>query len=301
MKVYLHYKFINSGWGGGNQFLKALHKTLDKQNYISNDVNKANIIFFNAHQDIGNIIRLKRELPDKIFVQRMDGLYKLYNHKGDNRQDVSIRANEQIANATVFQNHWSRNEYLKYGLKDIKPYAVIGNAPDKDIFHTNYIKKKSSITRLVCTSWSINKNKGFHYYKYLDDNLDFNKYSFTYIGKDPRIQFKNIKKIGPFDSPNLAKQLRKYDIFITGSKYECCSNSLLEALSSGLPAVGLDSGGTPEIIKDAGELFSSEDDIINSIDKVSNDINTYSSRINIRNINEITTEYIRFFQKLTNE
>ena len=37
-------------------------------------------------------------------------------------------------------------------------------------------------TRLVCTSWSINKNKGFDYYKYLDDNLDFSKYSFTYMG-----------------------------------------------------------------------------------------------------------------------
>lgn len=301
MKVYLCYDFKNNGWGGGNQFLKALKKSLKKLGHITDSPEDSDIILFNAHQEAQKVISLKIKYPNKLFVQRMDGLYKLYNHKGDDRQDISIRLNQKIADATIFQNHWSRNEYLKSGLKDSGLYAVIGNAPDKDIFHSNYNKTNSSVIRLVCTSWSINKNKGFKYYQHLDNNLDFKKYSFTYIGKNPEIKFKNIKKTGPFNSQTLAKKLREYDIFVTGSKYECCSNSLLEALSSGLPAIGLNSGGTPEIIKSAGELFNSKEDIISSIDKVSSDIENYRSKIDIKNINDISEEYILFFQKLINE
>lgn len=301
MKIYFEYPFKDGPWGGGNQFLKALRDNLKSEGLVCQDPKDSNVIIFNAHQNFQQVLHLKQRFPDKTFVHRMDGLYKLYNSPNDDRQDLNISLNKRVADLTVFQTEWALNEYIKEGFDIKRPYAVIVNAPNCDLFKPPKSKLYGQKTRLVCTSWSINKNKGFHYYKYLDINLDFNKYSFTYIGKDPGIKFKNIKKIGPFDSLTLAKHLREYDIFITGSKYECCSNSLLEALSSGLPAVGLNSGGTPEIIKNAGELFNSEDEIISCINKVSNDISVYSSRIDIKNIDQITKEYIFFFKKLINE
>ena len=298
MRIYVEFDFHKGGWGGGNQFLKALVGEFKKLDTLSNEVQDSDVILFNAHQNAGNVEKLKNRFPKKIFAHRMDGIYKLYNKKSDNRQDISFRLNKKIANCTIFQTEWAKNEHVNFGLKLDKPYKVICNAPNKQLFNTDYKKIKSDKIRLVCTSWSINKNKGFDYYKFLDDNLDFDKYTFTYIGNDPGIKFKNIKKIGPFNSLDLSKHLHEHDIFITASKYECCSNSLLEAMSCGLPAIGLNSGGTPDIIRKGGELFDSKDNLISSIEKVSGDLPFYISNISISSIRSIANEYISFFNKV---
>jgi glycosyltransferase involved in cell wall biosynthesis len=297
MKIYIEYSFRKSAWGGGNQFLKSLKKEFEKYGIYSNSPDGSNIILFNAHQNHKQVVKLKAKFPTKVFAHRMDGIYKLYNHKRDTRQDVGFNLNKRIANCTIFQTNWAKKEHENFGFKLDKPYDIICNAPNGKMFNTNYVKTKSNKVRLVCTSWSTNKNKGFEYYKFLDENLNFDKYSFTYIGNDPRIKFKNIQKIGPFDTLELSKHLKENDIFITASKHECCSNSLLEAMACGLPSIGLDSGGTPEIIKNGGELFSSKNDLIKCIDKVSCRLPLYSSNISIPSIRDISNHYIYFFNK----
>jgi len=298
VKIYIEYSFQKGAWGGGNQFLKALKNQLFEKGLYCDQAKYSDIILFNAHQNAGNVVKLKNKFPEKIFAHRMDGIYKLYNKPNDSRQDLCFDLNSKIADCTIFQTAWAKKEHIKFGLNTDKPNTIICNAPNQKIFNTDYKKNNSEKVKLVCTSWSINKNKGFGFYKFLDDNLDFNKYTFTYIGNDPGIKFNNIKKVGPLNSIDLAKKIQAHDIFLTASKYECCSNSLLEAMSCGLPAVGLNSGGTPDLIKSGGELFNSEDDIISSIDKVSSNIESYSSKINIKNISIICDEYISFFNKL---
>ena len=167
-------------------------------------------------------------------------------------------------------------------------HTIIDNAPDQLIFNTSYRKNKSDKIRLVCNFWSINKNKGFEYYKFLDSNLDFKKYSFTYIGNDPGIKFKNIKQIRPFDSENLARHLSNHDILVTVSQYECCSNSLLEAMACGLPAVGLNSGGTPEVIGKGGLLFDSKDTTNKCPRKISANLSFYGFCLYVHSIKDCT-------------
>lgn len=48
---------------------------------------------------------------------------------------------------------------------------------------------------------------------------------------------------------NVIDYLRISDIFLHSSKGEGCSNSILEAMISGLPIIATDTGGTPEIVK----------------------------------------------------
>ena len=55
---------------------------------------------------------------------------------------------------------------------------------------------------------------------------------------------------------NVKDYLRISDIFIHSSKGEGCSNAILEAMSSGLPIIATNTGGTPEIVtKKNGILF----------------------------------------------
>lgn len=296
MNVSILYPFVDSAHGGGNQFLKALRdKFIDANTYTENPEN-SDVILFNAHQEAEKIIKLKQLYPDKLFVHRMDGLYKLYNQPDDNRQDISLYVNSLIADCTIFQANWALHEYKKEGFNAKKPHKVITNAPNSEIFKSPKSKHYYKKTRLVCTSWSINKNKGFDYYQYLDENLDFSKYSFTYIGNDPGINFKNIRKLDPLDSNGLSRELVNYDIFITASKYECCSNSLLEAMSCGLPAIGLNSGGTPEIINEGGELFDSKLDLLQKIEKVSKKLFSYSEKVSVKSISEVYNDYFNFIK-----
>ena len=50
--------------------------------------------------------------------------------------------------------------------------------------------------------------KGFKYLKYLDDNLDFDKYKMNFIGNTP-VKFKNINIIPPVKSKELGKRIRQ--------------------------------------------------------------------------------------------
>ena len=90
--------------------------------------------------------------------------------------------------------------------------------------------------------------------------------------------------------------MKKCDIFITATENDTCSNSLLEGLSCGLPVIGLNSGGTPELINKGGEIYSDRVELIPLIDKVSDNIDSYRKNIIIKNTDDICNEYIKFIE-----
>jgi len=150
---------------------------------------------------------------------------------------------------------------------------------------------------LVASAWSDNENKGKYFYQFLDENLDFDKYEFTFIGRI-KYQFKNSKYISPQSSVKLAEILREQDIFISASLNDPCANSILEALSCGLPVVYLNSGGHPELVREGGKSFENKDDILNSIDLVAGNYDDYRKNIKVKTFEEIGKQYVEFFKKM---
>ena len=300
LKVYIGYTFFQGAFGGGNQFLKALKKNLKKMCNYEKNPKKADCILFNSHHNIDDILRLKLKNQDKIFVHRIDGPIHLI--RGNNRKidKIIYKLNKIIADGTVFQSEWSRKENYKHGLKKNHFEIVIKNACDNSIFHPNEKKIDDNPikrVKLIATSWSNNLNKGFALYKYLDENLDFNRYSMTFIGNSP-IKFKNINNISPKESKDLANLLQNSHIFITGSKNDPCSNALIEALSCCLPSVALNDGGHPELIKKGGEVFNTFDECIKKVEFIRNNYELYRSNIQVQNIEQITRQYLSFFKKI---
>ena len=277
-------------YGGGNQFLKRLRRIFEDKGLYAN-VSKADVILYNSHHQISDVKQIKIRYPDKLFMHRIDGPMRLYNNVTDTRDDIVIGVNS-VADGIIFQSSWSKNESIQmYPSLSMKPSTVIHNACEFQKRKRNYEGKK----KIVAISMSDNINKGYKLYSYLDDKLDFNRYEFTFVGRSP-VLWKNISNLG-LKAPNeIISVLYENDVFITASKNDPCSNSLIEALSVGLPAVALNSGGHPEIVKRGGEVFDGETDVIEKLNKVFFDIETYSKNITVNSIDDVAEQYLDFFK-----
>lgn len=303
--IHILWEFLDGPWGGGNQFLKALRQQFIKTGIYADAPATADIILFNSHQFQKQTLRLKLKYPEKIFVHRVDGpIFQTRGESGLGTDNKIFFCNDITADATVFQSEWSKNASYRQGLKKTPFEACIINAPDPDIFHPateqNKANRESCKTRLVATTWSSNPRKGFDIFCYLDEHLDFSKYSMTFVG-NTEIAFKNIETIGPQPSDKLAEILRSHDLFIAASRNEPCSNSFLEALHCGLPAVARNDSSYPELLRGNGLLFSGEADIIEKIDAVAAKPNDYAQLHNLPRIDEVAQSYIEFFMDISNE
>ena len=158
-------------------------------------------------------------------------------------------------------------------------------------------KEKSEKIKLITTSWSPNWGKGFKTLQYLDQNLDFDKYDYEFVGQSP-VGFKNIKYTKALPQEQLAERMKKCDIFITATENDTCSNSLLEALSCGLPVIGFDSGGTTELISSGGKVYNDLDQLIPLIDEVSSDLESFKSNIKVDDMKTIGNKYYEFINKI---
>jgi glycosyltransferase involved in cell wall biosynthesis len=302
MKIYIAFDLSKEPSGGGNQFLNNLNSEFVKKNVRSDSASNAEVILFNAHHHMREVLELKNKFPQKTFIHRIDGLYKLYNNPEDERQDMSFAMNISIANATIFQSNWAREKHIEEGLGlQGKPNKVILNAADNEVFFPRLLhstQENPNKINIISTGWSSNPNKGTSFYRYLDDHLDFSKYTLTFIGNPPA-KFKNIKTIPPLNRENLANKLKSKDVFFFPSRHECCSNSLIEGISCGLVAVALDSGGNTELINkcSAGVLFNSEEDLIAKIEEVSHNVRERRGKIKAPNLDEASNQYIKFFEE----
>ncbi len=299
MKINIFFPFSDKPLGGGNQFLKALRNYFIEKKIYENNPVKADVILFNSHHKINKLIKLKKEYPDKIFIHRIDGPVGLIR-KNDNYTDKLIyEVNNYIADASIFQSKWSKQKNYEFGIKNKNYETVIINAPNPKIFNKQDKKapKLSEKVKLIATSWSHNMIKGFETYKWLDENLDFSKYEMTFCGNSP-FEFKNIRHIKPLPSNELAKELKNHDIFITASKNDPCSNSLIEALHCGLPAIVLNDGGHPEIIGKRGLIFNKKEEIPNLIKKIASNYTFYTQNIDLPDMNKTGNRYYEFIKQI---
>jgi len=305
MKIHILFPFTHKPHGGGNQFLSALRdKFLEMQVYVDK-LEEADILLINSHHFrplsylYTQVFPLKLKKNSKFaIIHRVDGPISVV--RGCARSiavDSSIGVfNHQIADATIYQSSWSREICFTFGIDTNKPSITISNACNPLLFFPQ-TQSSSLLTdrriRIVATSWSSNWRKGFDIYSYLDQYLDFSRYEMTFIGNSP-IEFRNITQLSPLCSKELGEALREHDLYITASVDDPCSNSLIEALSSGLPAVARCSGGHPELVNQGGVLFHGQRDVLSAIEQCASDLNRYRAAIAIPSMGEIAQRYLDF-------
>lgn len=291
----IFHEFAPPPAGGGHQFLRALWRATEarglrvENNSISRTTRACLLNSFNF--DPNRLRRLRRN--SILYVHRVDGPIDVYRgyDQGVDRQIWQI--NQQFADKTIFQSRYSLEKHLALGLEFKNPIVAL-NAVDPTIFHANnripFSRKRKF--RIVAASWSDNPKKGAPVYAWLDEHLDWERFEFTFVGRSP-VGYNHIRIVLPVPSRELANILRQNDIYLTASQNDPCSNSLLEALNCGLPAIYLKSGGHPEIVKDAGLGFESAEEIPALLEQLVDHYETYQTQINLPSIQTITELYLK--------
>lgn len=280
--------------GGGHQFLRAFWKQAERHglrvenNRISRSACACLFNSFNFNETL-----LRRSRRDSVlYVHRVDGPIDVYRGR-DEGVDRNIHAvNQRYADKTIFQSNYSLQKHLELGMEFKNP-VVIMNASDPAIFHPKgrRLFSRDRKIRVIASSWSDNINKGAAVYRWMDENLDWERFDMTFVGRSPII-FKNIHMLPSVDSYRMAELFRAHDIYITASKNDPCSNSLIEALSCGLPAAYLQSGGHPEIVKQAGVGFDAAEQIPAILENIISSYEIFQSQISIPAIERAGDEYL---------
>lgn len=298
LTVSLWHEFHSPPWGGGNQFLLALKAEFLRRG-INVRVNQGgkgiSMHILHARHFDTQAFRKRRGVQSAPILHRLDGPVSIYRADGSGKEldDLCFALNAEFASATVFQSQWSLEQNLHMGYKPINP-VVIPNAADPEVFHakdrTPFSRNRK--VRLISTSWSSNPGKGGDTYQWIDEHLDWDRFEYTLVGR-ASVRFSRIRHVPPVPSRELADLLRQHDVFITASRNDPCSNALVEALTCGLPALFLNSGGHPELVGEGGLPFDTVNEILSQLDRLVAGYDDFQARIAAPNISDVARCYLQ--------
>jgi glycosyltransferase involved in cell wall biosynthesis len=81
-------------------------------------------------------------------------------------------------------------------------------------------------------------------------------------------------------------------VYVAASEDDPASNSLLEALACGLPAVFRESGGHPELVGEAGLPFRSDAELPETLDRLLTEIDARRAAISTPSIASVADRYL---------
>ena len=160
-----------------------------------------------------------------------------------------------IADFIIFQSSYSKSQcFSMFGRKDLDDYAVIVNGADKSIFSPKKDVLEFNEFKLL-TIGSFRKLGMIEpVVKALDLLKKKFKFSLTIIGPIVNSEIKEflcrdyIVHLGLKNLKEIAKSLSNSHLLIHSQLNDNCPNIVIEAISSGLPVAGFDSGAMSELL-----------------------------------------------------
>jgi glycosyltransferase involved in cell wall biosynthesis len=240
--------------------------------------------------DVDRLRALLRE--DVRIVHRVDGPVQMSRGRDDGSDAWIVRANHDLAQATIFQSQYSLRRHNELGLELHSP-VVIPNAPDPAVFHPRgrVGLEAGGRTRLVATSWSENRLKGAEDLRRLEQLLDWSRFELTFVGRSP-IAFERIRTLQPVQPEELATILREHHVFVTAHRNEACSNALLEALACGCPVVYVRSGSNEELAGDAGFGYEQPEEIPMLLERLVTEWDERRAAIAVPALTDVADRYL---------
>ncbi len=274
MKVALGHQVHDGPWGGGNQFAKALADALTDAGHdvvfdlkdgdidiiLITDPRFRNPVACFTHGHAFRYLLLKNRRA--VVVHRINECDERKNTRGMNWR---LRLANYCADHTVFIASWLK-DLAVWQPDDVRSHSVIFNGADASVFHDagHAEWNGGEPMRLVTHHWGGNWLKGFDVYQKLDrmlaDPAWRDRIAFTYVGNVPKgFAFHNATHLQPLGGHNLAAELRRHHVYITGSVNEPGGMHHIEGAMCGLPLLYRNSGALPEYGKGFGLIFEGDE------------------------------------------
>ncbi|WHH58336.1 glycosyltransferase family 4 protein [Petroclostridium sp. X23] len=223
--------------------------------------------------NLSSLSKLKehKERGAKI-IHRMDGIFFKYLYDDQNyikKFNQEIRDSIEIADLVIYQSDFSKKitSFLFDG-KDI-PGVIIYNGADPNIFKQEGsilsrpdnkkivlsiaywgtpLMADYSIKNILAVASSLRERKDIEFWILGAAYPKTEK--FIHEAALPNVTRYELRN--PVKHENMPEYIRTADIILHIRPNEACSNLIIEALHVGKPVVGLDLGGTSEVLGDAG-------------------------------------------------
>jgi glycosyltransferase involved in cell wall biosynthesis len=261
--IYISFDHFESV-GGLATFMNNLKQYLTDRGYRYTDkLDGSSSIFFPISFD-KNVLNNVKKNNGRI-IQRLDGIYYPSKH-GERYLELNSDIKDIYLNYSdfvIFQSEYSKKQcFAMLGEKTSDAYEIVLNGVNKDIFYPDRGGKKGNRLRLVTTGNFRNADMIEPVVKALDSLKG--RLSFELIVVGPMINGElegflgrnYITKAGARHLNGVADILRGCDIFLYSHLNPPCPNSVIEAISCGLPVVGFDSGAMSELLSFGTDLLA---------------------------------------------
>lgn len=302
MKIYVNREPIRGPWGGGNHWVGAIRKAIHISQHellsLKDHNARPDVILLAGLTNDGKGISAEQAISYKMYLNESAKLILRVNEndarKGTTGIDQMLKKVASHMDGTVFVSNWIK-EYFEEKEWPCKKTTVIYNGVDGEIYKSNK-KIDNNKINIVTHHWSDNFLKGFDIYDKIDEFVGQHptKFSFTYIGRH-RNTFKNTTLIRPLYGKALGEELGKYDVYVSGSRFDPGPNHITESISCGLPTyVHKEGGGSVE--------FAGKDHVYENWEELRMLLlneNFKQNKTSFSNWDSCSQQYINFLEEIT--
>ena len=311
MKIFFNRVTRKEAYGGGSHFVTAMVDYLERQGHSvifqmqenNSIIDDIDVIFLidprpgDIGYSINHAIAYKNQVNKNVkIIHRVN---ECDARKNTNFMDDILVETSKHTDKTIFISNWLKDYFIEKGFKNAKNASVIYNGCNIDHFYPSKNKKTNDTIKIVTHHWSDNWMKGFDLYKFIDQEIAGSRFEFTYVGRYCK-EYKpeNTKIIEPLWGPDLGKELRKHDIYVTASRFEPCGMHHVEGAASGMPVIYYkDCGGINELCKNHGEEYFDFNDFKLKLELIANNIEKYKNKINYEKL-DIEKCCEKFYQEI---
>jgi len=265
--IYITFNEYVGSIGGPSTFMTNFREYLTGNGYPfiedKNGYRNASGIFFPISFDERILSFFKKNnLP---VIQRLDGVYYPSKHgikylylNREIKKDYL-----KFSDFVVFQSKYSRKEcFTILGEIGEDKYRIIHNGTNKKVFYPG--DKKFDKNRIVFTTTGSFRNRDMIEPVVMALDTVAEKYDIELriigpiISRDVKkyTQRPYVKCLGGMGKKEISEHLRQTDILIHCQLNPACPNSVIEAVSCGVPVVGFDTGAMKEILYFCPELLA---------------------------------------------
>ncbi len=257
----------HSGYVGGIvTFMQNLQAYLDMRDYpYTKTLQTSNTLFFPVKYDLHAVAMLKKS--GGRVIQRLDGIYYPQKH-ADHYQALNWDIKEiyqHYVDYVIFQSDYSQAQCVAmFGEKSASAYETIYNGVDKAVFfpEPTVFRVSPTTIKFITTGGFRNIDMIEPVVSALDELSSIMPLELTVVGPvqndrlKPLLERSYVVWIGEQKTETIAALLREHHIFLYSHLNPPCPNSVLEAISTGLPVVGFDSGAMRELCYFSEELLA---------------------------------------------